>query len=229
MSNSRPDIIVVMVDDMGFSDLGCYGSEIATPNIDSLANKGVRYTQFYNCARCCPTRASLLTGLYPHRAGIGHMTVQSNDQFINNRNLDRPAYQGYLNSNTVTIAEALKTGGYQTFMSGKWHVGSFRPNWPTDRGFDRFYGMLSGACSYWSPGSAAGLLSDSMPIEETPDGYYTTDVFSDHAVQFIDEAKADDPYFLYLAYNAPHWPLHAWEDDIKKYRGRYKKGWDHPY
>ena len=133
MSDSRPDVIVILVDDMGYSDLGCYGGEIDTPHIDSLAAAGIRYTQFYNCARCCPTRAALLTGLYPHRAGIGHMTSQGHADLERNQAIARGPYQGYLSNNTATLAEALKADGYQTFMSGKWHVGSFRPNWPTDR------------------------------------------------------------------------------------------------
>jgi len=226
MSDSRPDVIVIMVDDMGYSDLGCYGSEIQTPNIDSLASGGIRYSQFYNCARCCPTRASLLSGLYPHRAGIGHMTVQTSESIERNREMGKAAYQGYLGTNTATIAEALKTTGYQTFMSGKWHVGTYRPNWPMDRGFDRYYGILQGASSYWSPQPDRLLTDGNRPVTDLPDDFYTTDAVSQHAVDFVDEADPDSPYFLYLAYNAPHWPLHAWPEDIEKYRGTYKIGWD---
>ena len=222
MSDSRPDVIVIMVDDMGYSDLGCYGGEIDTPHLDSLAAAGIRYTQFYNCARCCPTRAALLTGLYPHRAGIGHMTSQAHANLA----IARGAYQGYLSNNTVTIAEALKATGYQTFMSGKWHVGSFRPNWPTDRGFDRYYGIISGACNYWAPEPSAQLLDGDAPVAELPADFYTTDYFSRRAAEFVEEADPERPYFLYLAYNAPHWPLHAWPADIAKYRGSYTVGWD---
>ncbi|MCJ7673963.1 MAG: sulfatase-like hydrolase/transferase, partial [Sedimentisphaerales bacterium] len=125
----RPNIVLIMVDDMGFSDIGCYGGEISTPNLDRLAAGGLRFTQFYNTARCCPTRASLLTGLYPHQAGVGHMVD----------NKGHPSYQGYLNDRCVTIAEALKLAGYRTLMAGKWHVGENRPHWPVDRGFDRYY------------------------------------------------------------------------------------------
>ena len=226
MSDPRPDVIVILVDDMGFSDLGCYGGEIDTPHIDSLAGGGIRYTQFYNCGRCCPTRASLLTGLYPHRAGIGHMTSQPHADLKVNQAIARAAYQGYLSDNTATIAEALRPAGYQTFMSGKWHVGSYRPNWPTDRGFDRYYGILSGACNYWSPAPEAELMDGEAPVTEIPEDFYTTDYFSQRAVQFVDEAEPDRPYFLYLAYNAPHWPLHAWPQDIDKHRGTYTVGWD---
>jgi len=226
MSDSRPDIIVIMVDDMGYSDLGCYGGEIETPNIDALAERGVRFTQFYNCARCCPTRASLLTGLYPHRAGIGHMTRQNDSAMTDMRAVARGPYQGYLSSNTVTVAEALRDSGYQTFMSGKWHVGSFRPNWPKDRGFDRYYGILGGACNYWDPEPERGLIDEDEHVTEISDGFYTTDAFSDKAVEFVDGADPDKPYYLHLMYTAPHWPLHAWPEDIQKYKGRYKIGWD---
>ena len=226
MSDKRPDVVVILVDDMGWSDLGCYGGEIDTPNLDALAGGGVRYTQFYNCARCCPTRAALLTGLYPHRAGIGHMTAQTSDTLRQSRLLGRPHYRGYLSDNTATIAEALGPAGYQTFMAGKWHVGSYRPNWPTDRGFDRYAGMLSGACNYWEPGAGAGLLEDDEPVTDLPPDFYTTDWFSDRATQFVAEADPDRPYFLYLGYNAPHWPLHAWPEDIARYRGSYLVGWD---
>jgi arylsulfatase len=226
MSDTRPDIIVIMVDDMGYSDLGCYGGEIDTPNIDSLAANGVRFTQFYNCARCCPTRASLLTGLYPHRAGIGHMTHQTQVAMNQTRAVARGPYQGYLSKNTVTIAEALRTAGYQTFMSGKWHVGSFRPNWPKDRGFDHYYGILSGACNYWAPEGDRGLMDEDTPVTDLPENFYTTDAFSQRAVDYVDGADPDRPYFLHLMYNAPHWPLHAWPEDIAKYKGKYKIGWD---
>ena len=226
MSDARPDVIVILVDDMGYSDLGCYGGEIDTPHIDSLAETGIRYTQFYNCARCCPTRAALLTGLYPHRAGIGHMTSQGHANLELNQAIARGPYQGYLSNNTATLAEALKADGYQTFMSGKWHVGSFRPNWPTDRGFDRYYGILSGACNYWAPDSTAQLLDGTTPVTELPADYYTTDYFSRRAAEFVAEADPERPYFLYLAYTAPHWPLHAWPDDIARYRDSYTVGWD---
>ena len=138
-SADRPNIIIIMADDMGYSDLGCYGGEVNTPNIDKLAKNGIRFTQFYNAARCCPTRASLLTGLYSHQAGMGGMIVRKPDP------KRPPAYQGYLNDKCVTIAEVLKEAGYTTLMSGKWHVGEFRPHWPTSRGFDKYFGLISGA------------------------------------------------------------------------------------
>jgi len=219
----RPNIVLIMADDMGFSDIGCYGGEVHTPNLDRLAAGGMRFTQFYNAARCCPTRASLLTGLYPHQAGIGHMVG----------NKGYPAYQGYLNERCVTIAEALKLGGYRTLMSGKWHVGEDRPGWPTDRGFDKYFGLISGGANYFdiTKPKAQGVKRK-MAIDDTPyvppkEGFYMTDAFSENAAKFIDRyGRNTEPFFLYLAYTAPHWPLHAWPQDIAKYKGKYLKGWD---
>ncbi len=213
----RPNIVLIMADDMGFSDPGCYGSEIETPNLDRLAKGGLRFTHFYNTARCCPTRSALMTGLYNHQAGIGHM--------VNDRGL--PAYQGYLNDRCVTIPEVLKPAGYSTLMAGKWHVGENRPHWPCDRGFDRYFGLISGASNYWKLDGARQMALDNQPYKPPTDGsFYMTDAFTDHAVKFTEEASKANPWFLYLAYTAPHWPLHAWPEDIARYRGKYKKGWD---
>ena len=227
-SGSRPNIILIMADDMGYSDIGCYGSEIPTPNIDRLADQGVRYRQFYNTARSCPTRASLLTGLYPHQAGIGQM---SEDPGTENKIVDEgvasDGYLRYLNRHCVTIAEVLHEAGYHTFMTGKWHVGMHsQDKWPLQRGFDHFYGILAGATSYLAPHGGRGLWLDNekQPVPEAP--YYTTDAFTDYALKFIDERpKDDEPFFLYLAYNCAHWPLHAKEEDIEIMKGRYDKGW----
>jgi len=223
----QPNIVLIMVDDMGYSDLGCYGGEILTPNIDRLAENGVRYTQFYTTARSCPTRASLLTGLYPHQAGIGEM---SEDPGSEKENHDaRPfGYKGYLNHNCVTIAEVLKEAGYHTYMTGKWHVGMHgMDKWPLQRGFERYYGILSGASSYLKPGGGRGLTLDNSNLPTPQSPYYTTDAFTDHAIQFIDSNKNDGkPFFLYLAFNAPHWPLHAKDADIEKFIGKYEDGWE---
>ena len=149
--DSRPNIIIIMADDMGYSDIGCFGSEIPTPNIDALAQDGLRYTQFYNTGRSCPSRASLLTGLYAQQAGIGRMSEDPGSQPDKNPKTP-PAYQGYLNDRCVTIAEVLKSAGYDTYMAGKWHVGMHgEDKWPLQRGFDRFYGILAGACNYLQP------------------------------------------------------------------------------
>jgi arylsulfatase A-like enzyme len=221
--DKRPNIVLIMADDMGFSDIGCYGGEIYTPNLDGLAAGGLRFTQFYNAARCCPTRASLMTGLYPHQAGIGLM--------VGNRGY--PAYQGYLNEHCVTIAEALKLAGYRTLMAGKWHVGEKRPHWPTDRGFDKYFGLISGGANYFditkskAKGVKRQMAMDDKPYTPPKQGFYLTDAFSDNAVSFIDQyGRGPEPFFLYLAYTAPHWPLHALPEDIAKYKGKYLKGWD---
>jgi len=220
-AKERPNIVLIMDDDMGFSDIGCYGGEIQTPNLDGLAAKGVRFTQFFNTARCCPTRASLMTGLYAHQAGVGHMMG----------NYGVPGYQGDLNHRCVTIAEVLKIAGYGAYMSGKWHVTPHtRPhgpkhNWPCQRGYDRFFGTIHGAGSFYDPNS---LTRDNTQIPPGPNFYYT-DAISDHAAQFIRDHAGQHPhkpFFLYVAYTAPHWPMHAKPEDIAKYKGRYAKGWD---
>ncbi len=216
----RPNIILVMADDLGYSDVGCYGGEIATPHLDGLAQAGVRFTQFYNTARCCPTRASLLTGLYPHQAGIGHMVA---DYGV-------PSYQGYLNDRCLTIAEALRQGGYTTLMTGKWHVGSRPEHWPTQRGFDRYFGTPSGGGVYFRDAlqirdQVFFTLQDEKV--EFPEEAYVTDLFTDYALDFVNEAASkEQPFFLYLAHIAPHWPLQAKPEDIAKYEGRYEDGWD---
>lgn len=218
----RPNIIVVLVDDMGFSDVGCYGGEIDTPNIDQLAAGGLRFTQFYNSGRCCPTRASLMTGLHPHQVGIGHMTEAPNKPL----GIEGP-YQGYLNDRCVTIAQVLKAADYHTMMTGKWHLGSSRQEcWPIQRGFDRYFGGLSGAFNYFKPGGDRGITDGNQPVTTGAD-FYATDTFTDVACQYIaDVTKQDDnPFFLYLAYNAPHWPLNAKWEEFKKYRGKYVGGW----
>ena len=226
-AKKRPNIVLMMADDMGYSDLGCFGSEICTPNIDALARRGARFTQFYNCARCCPTRASLLTGLYPHEAGVGHMTTD----------LRLAGYRGYLSRNAATIAEVLKPAGYTTLMSGKWHVGGDyllsdpsipavgSESWPQpiNRGFDRHFGTLTGAGSYYFPHS----LTEDGELIEAGEGFYYTDAIADKAVSYIDEYGGDDnPFFLYVAFTSPHWPLHAPEEDISRYRGKYQAGWE---
>jgi arylsulfatase A-like enzyme len=212
---AKPSIVVLLADDMGFSDLGCYGSEIATPNLDRLAASGLRFTQFYNTTRCCPSRASLLTGLYPHQVGMGHMV----------EGRPHPAYQGFLNERCVTIAEVLRGAGYRTLMSGKWHVGEKRPHWPVDRGFDRYFGLISGASNYFKLDKGRTMALDGESWAPPAEGFYMTDAIADHAVRFIEETKGK-PMFLYVAFTAPHWPLHARPEDIAKYRGKYRDGWD---
>jgi arylsulfatase A-like enzyme len=214
-----PNILLILADDLGYSDLGCYGGEIATPNIDALAAGGLRFTQFYNGARCCPTRASLLTGLYPHQAGVGDMT---GDAGVKN-----PGYRGRLSERCVTIPEVLRTAGYRTYMVGKWHLTN-NPG-PIRRGFDEFYGMIGGFNTFWKETPFYTRLPQGRtPRKYPPGGFYSTDVFADYALDFLSDARRtnDRPWFLYLAFNAPHFPLHAPEEEVAKYEQRYAQGWD---
>lgn len=236
--DKRPNIVLIMADDLGFSDLGCYGSEIITPNIDYLASNGARFSSFYNTSRCCPTRAALLTGLYNQQAGIGQMT----------EDLSAPGYRGHLTENTVTIAEVLKDAGYRTGMVGKWHVSNtvvqenpkaqlewlnhqadyplFSPveQYPTSRGFEKYYGNIWGVVDFFDPFS---LVNGTTPVKNVPKDYYHTDAISDSAVAYIKEfSNTGKPFFLYVAETAPHWPLHALPEDIEKYKDTYSSGWD---
>ena len=227
---AKPNIIVILGDDIGFSDIGCYGGEIATPNLDALAANGVRFTQFYNTARCCPTRASLLTGLHPHQTGVGHM--------MEDRGTD--GYRGNLNRQCVTIAEALKPAGYVNYAVGKWHVTPGQTaaalantsNWPLQRGFNRYYGTIHGAGSYFDPSSLVRnnkIITVANDPEYQPKEFYYTDAIADHAVKFIREHNRDhkaQPFFLYTAFTAAHWPLQAKDSDIAKYKGRYDGGYE---
>jgi arylsulfatase len=219
---SRPNIIVIVADDMGYSDIGCYGSEIHTPNIDALAANGVRFTQFYNTGRCSPSRASLLTGLYPHQAGVGYLTSAWADH--HREKLGAPGYTDHLTAQSVTIAEALQPAGYKSYLSGKWHVGQEKPHWPYYRGFDQSLVLLSGY-HYFHPDEDKFARNDSI-VKPASEGFYSTDFFTDNAVEFINAHSSEAPFFLYLAYTAPHLPLHAPEAAIAQYEGSYMKGWD---
>ncbi len=211
----RPNVILILADDMGYSDLGCYGSEINTPSLDNLASNGLRMTQFYNASRCCPTRASLLTGLYPHQANMGFMQ----------EDCKLPGYGGHIPNNAVTIAEMLRDNGYNTAMSGKWHVGNDEAYWPTKKGFDKFYGFPhhGGAYFYPFPGDQVVAIGDSL-LDHPGEDYYSTEAINAYASKFVTEmSKEEDPFFLYLAHVAPHFPLQARPEDIDKYRGSYKR------
>jgi len=212
----RPNIIIILADDMGYSDIGFFGSEIQTPNIDALANEGLVMTQFYNAGRCCPTRASLLTGLYQHQAGVGFM----------NGNKGYPSYQGFLNDSCATLAEVLKEAGYHTFISGKWHVGDQPAVWPLKRGFERFYGFPSGGGVYFYPWRSGRDLVLDNEIIKGDSSFYSTDTFTGYAIQFIEEVKeSPEPFFLYLPYISPHFPLQAHAEDIQKYKRKYLNNW----
>lgn len=231
----RPNIVIILADDLGYSDLGCFGGDVRTPNLDALAAGGARFTHFYNMSRCCPTRASLLTGLYPHQAGIGAM----------NERTKLPAYSGALKPTAPTVAEVLKAGGYKTAHFGKWHVSNtlqrpehmrdlnrqaypdvFSPieQYPTRRGFDEFWGVIWGVVDYYNPFS---LVDGEAPVKELPADFYMTDAINQHAADYVRRQKGvDQPFFMYLAHNAPHWPLHARPEDVEKYRGQYNDGFE---
>jgi arylsulfatase len=224
---SRPNILMIMADDLGYSDLGCFGGEISTPNLDRLAENGIRFTHFYNTTRCCPTRASLITGLYPHEAGVGYMT------HVNTGG----GYLGYLNDSTVTIPEALAAAGYHTSMTGKWHSGAVRHSWPENRGFERFFGIHHWVDSYYKVLDDCEVFEDGVmviPESDNPRLYaaegkewYTTDVFTTKAIEYLDEALDQGrPFFQYVAYNAPHWPLEAHDEVIERYLDRYHDGYE---
>jgi len=211
----RPNILLVVADDLGYSDLGCYGGEIATPTLDALAADGLRFAQFYTTARCCPSRASILTGQYPHKVGVGHMVTD----------MGHPGYRGRLSDNAVTLADVLKSAGYRTFMSGKWHVGT---NDPTRHGFEQYFGTLISAATYWDAAKYLRLPQGSRIRDYGADSFYGTDALTDYALDFLEDARTtpDRPWFLYLAFHAPHFPLHARREDISRYRNRYSRGWD---
>ncbi|WPP50770.1 arylsulfatase [Catalinimonas niigatensis] len=236
--DTRPNIILIMADDMGFSDLGCYGGEIQTPNLDRLAASGLRFNRFYNTSRCCPTRASLLTGLYNHQAGVGGMTTETGQE----------GYRGHLVESSVTIAEVLKEAGYHTGMTGKWHVSNtvvqedadeqlawlnhqtFHPifspleQYPVNRGFEKYYGNIWGVVDFFDPFS---LVNGTEAVKEVPENYYHTDAITDSATAYIRAFSQDEqPFFLYVAHTAPHWPLQALPEDIEKYEDTYTVGWD---
>jgi len=223
MAKTKPDIIIILNDDMGFSDIGCYGGEIETPNLDRLAAGGLSYSQFYNTARCSPSRASLLTGLHPHQTGIGILTYDTGPE----------GYAGDLNRRCVTIAEVVKEAGYGTYLSGKWHVAKNltepTDSWPMQRGFEKFFGTIIGAGSFYHPNTLTrGNESAEHEATENPEFFYT-DAISDQAAAFIRDHHRDTPdkpLFQYVAYTAPHWPLHAHDEDIARYKGRFDEGWD---
>lgn len=212
--DKRPNILLILADDLGYSDLGAYGGEIQTPNLDRLAKQGLRLQEFYNNSICAPTRASLLTGQYQHKAGVGYF---SNDLGI-------PAYQGYLNKESLTLAEVLKESGYTTLTSGKWHVSNQTTSLPWQRGFDQVYPRDVESAGSGAPKEKTRVTDQrGYPIPE----FFQTNVITKNAVSFLDEAhKKDNPFFLYLAYTAPHWPLVALPEDIAKYKGKYDLGWD---
>ena len=240
-ANARPNIILIMVDDMGWSNIGSYGGMVETPTLDRLAHNGVRFNQFYNAARCCPTRATLMTGLHPHQVGVGHMVLpirpitdgdaknpRSRFALTTGDRSEIPyAYQGWLDVSIPTLPEMLRSAGYGTYMTGKWHLANEKPEtWPLQRGYNRFYGHLAGTSDFFRP---ANLHRGNKPITAKGERYYITDAISKEAINFLsdhDKEQDDQPFFLYLAYNAPHFPVQCMPEDYKKYRGRFMEGWD---
>lgn len=217
-----PNVVLILADDMGFSDLGCYGGEIRTPTLDGLGRSGVRLSQFYNTARCSPSRASLLTGLHPHQVGIGVLTHDDSPR----------GYPGSINDKCVTVAEVLRDNGYATCLSGKWHLASethhVTGSWPTRRGFDQFFGTINGCGSYYQPGTLTRGEVSASTTAMTPDFFYT-DAIGEEAEFFLGTHtinRPEQPFFLYVAYTAPHWPLHAPDEDIRSYDGVFGDGWD---
>ncbi|SVC80069.1 uncharacterized protein METZ01_LOCUS332923, partial [marine metagenome] len=211
----RPNLLLIVSDDLGFSDLGCFGGEIETPHLDKLARNGVRFTQFYNTGRCCPSRTAMLSGRYPHAVGLGHMT----------KDIGRLGYSGRISKDASTIAQVLQTSGYRSFLSGKWHLGTEDP---TKHGFEEFYGTLVSAKRFWDPDHFLRLPKDRKHRSYEAGHFHGTDALGDHALDFLKLARKtpENPWFLYLAFNAPHFPLHAYEKDIEKYAERYQVGWD---
>lgn len=229
----KPNVIIILVDDLGFSGIGSYGGLIETPHIDQLAEDGVRFNQFFTTSRSCPSRASLMTGLYPTEVGVGHMVFRPNpakNEMVPEDRMYIPAeYRGWLidKEDVHTLPEMMQTAGYSTYISGKWHLHSTDTmTWPLQRGFDKYYGVLPGTTNYFKP---AELYRGNTHIQASGERYYTTDAFTSEAIGFLQEhqaQKADDPFFLYLAYNAPHFPIQAMPEDFAKYRGRFMEGWD---
>ncbi|SHF28596.1 arylsulfatase [Pedobacter caeni] len=220
---SRPNVLIILADDLGFSDIGAFGSEIHTPSLNKLAKEGVIFNQFYNAGRCCPSRASLLTGLYPHQAGIGDMVQDKGTE----------AYQGYLSKHSATIAELLKPQGYQTIVSGKWHVGLVPSAFALNRGFDKSFTLQNNGSSYfnsqplYNDGRTVTFQLNGKELKRQDTSLYLTQAITNFALKSLDEIKDQpNPFFLYVAYNAPHWPIQALPEDIAKYKGRYLSGWD---
>ncbi len=214
-ATDAPNLLLIVADDLGYCDLGCYGGEISTPNLDRLADNGLRLTRFYSTGRCCPSRASILTGQYPHRVGIGHKVAD----------LGRPGYRGRIPDDAVTIAQVLETADYRSFISGKWHIGT--PD-PTQNGFEEFYGTLISALTFWDPDHYLRMPAGRQARQYDKGEFYGTDAITDHAIDFLQLARSTpkQPWFLYVSYNAPHFPLQAPESDIAKYADRYSVGWD---
>ena len=227
-SPRRPNIVVILGDDMGFADMGSFGSEIRTPNLDSLASQGVRFTNFYTNPSCSPTRATLLSGVDTHRNGLGNM-----DEWTAPNQRSAVGYEGYLNNRVATLPQLLRDAGYHTYMVGKWHLGKAPELIPAARGFERDFSLLDGAGSYWDMTNFTGasplsvFTEDGRYLTKLPDDYYATKTYTDKLIGFIDANRGDGkPFFAYVAHQAPHDPYHLPRDWRNRHVGEYDKGWD---
>jgi len=224
---ARPNILLIVADDLGYSDVGVFGSEIATPNIDALAAEGVTLTQFHVSPNCGPTRGAMMTGVDPHRAGMG-----GNHEIAAENQKGQPGYEGHLRDDVVTVAQLLRDSGYRTYMTGKWHLGAERNN-PASRGcgFEKSFALLNGGASHWAdqgalvPGAKTRYTKDGEPVEKLPTDFYSSSFYTNELISYI-ESENDSPFFAYLSFTAPHNPLHVPQSYSEKYRGRYDAGWD---
>ncbi len=220
----RPNIVLILADDLGFSDLGCFGSEIATPNIDALASHGQIFTSFYTAATCSPSRAMLLTGTDNHIAGLGNMAERVPDI---PEQVGQPGYEGYLNDRVISVAQLMKNAGYHTYIAGKWHLGMTPDQSPSAKGFERSFSLLDACANHFVPDTRANPFWEDGHFTQYPDGKYSNDLYTDKSISFIKEDHADKkPFFLYAAYTSPHWPLQAPSEYIEKYHGVYDMGYD---
>jgi arylsulfatase len=222
---SQPNILLIVADDLGYSDIGAFGSEIATPNIDSLAAGGLLLTQFHVSPNCGPTRGAMMTGVDPHRAGMG-----GNHEIATENQKGQPGYEGYLRDDVVTLAQLLRDAGYHTYMTGKWHLGTGHNN-PASRGFERSFALMNGAASHWAdqgaiiPGATTRYTRDGAPVEELPADFYSSSFYTEELISYIDSGS-DAPFFAFLSFTAPHNPLHVPQSYADRYRGRFDAGWD---
>ena len=230
-SQNRPNFIIILADDLGYTDLGAYGGEIPTPNIDRLAATGVRFTNFYAAPGCSPSRAMLMSGAPPHVAGLGGVP-----ELLTEAQRRQPGYEGYLNFRVAALSEILQDGGYDTFMAGKWHLGKTAETSPSARGFDRAFALLGGGASHFSdqrgisPQTPVARYREDGVLVSLPENFYSTDAYTDKIIDYIEGAADNDkPFFAYLAYSAPHWPMQAPDDWLEKFRGRYDRGYQAIY
>ncbi len=227
-ADDRPNIVIILADDMGYADMGSFGGEIDTPNLDALANEGVRFTQFYTHASCSPTRSVMLSGVDTHLNGLGNMS-----EWTAPNQVGQPGYEGYLNDSVVTLPELLGQAGYHTYMAGKWHLGKAPDKIPRARGFERDFSLLDGGGNYWDMTNVTALTprlvftEDGQYLSELPEDYYATRTYTDKMIEFIDANRGDDkPFFAYVAHQAPHDPYHLPKEWRNRHVGEYDKGWD---